>query len=33
MYYAKYGKAFITEMMAELTAELEDFNYLVLTES
>ena len=33
MYYAKYGKSFITEMMAALTAELEDFNYLVLTES
>jgi bacillithiol biosynthesis cysteine-adding enzyme BshC len=33
MYYAKYGKAFITEMMAALTSELEDFNYVVLTES
>lgn len=33
MYYAKYGKHFISEMMAELTYDLNSFEYTVFTEN
>jgi len=33
MYYAKYGKNFITEMITELTYDLNSFEYIVLTEN
>lgn len=32
MYYAKYGKNFITEMITELTYDLNSFEYIVFTE-
>ena len=32
MYYAKYGKNFIRELMAELTYDLRSFEYFVFTE-
>ena len=32
MYYAKFGKNFITEMIAELTYDLSSFEYIVFTE-
>jgi bacillithiol biosynthesis cysteine-adding enzyme BshC len=33
MYYAKYGRSFITEMIAELSYDLNSFEYIVFTEN